>query len=272
MGDDEWMSTHADDGLTVGRTAELVGVSVRTLHHWDEIGLVSPETRTWSDYRIYTAEDVARIQRVLLYRELGMPLAKIQQVLDDPEVDVAAHLESQHAQLLDRIARLQEMVSAVEQMMEAENMGKRLTAEQQAEILGSDWDPKWEEEAKEKWSDTPEWAQGERVKEQMSAEDWKRVKEEVDAFEAELGEAHRAGVQPGSAEGNRLAEAHRASIGRWFDITHSKHVLIARSYVDDPRFAEHYDKQGAGVSAWLKALIDENARGHGVDPETAEWE
>ena len=54
----------ADDGLTIGRVAELVGVSVRTLHHWDEIGLVSPATRTWADYRVYRAADIERIQQV----------------------------------------------------------------------------------------------------------------------------------------------------------------------------------------------------------------
>ncbi len=77
------------DGLTVGRAAALVGVSVKTLHHWDAIGLVCPSERTWAGYRVYSGDDVARIHRVLVYRELGFPLAEIGRILDDPRF--AAH-------------------------------------------------------------------------------------------------------------------------------------------------------------------------------------
>ena len=91
--DAEGMTTGA--GRTVGEVADLVGVTVRTLHHWDRIGLVSASGRTWSDYRMYDDDDVARIHRVLVYRELGFPLAQIADLLDDPEVDEDAHLARQ---------------------------------------------------------------------------------------------------------------------------------------------------------------------------------
>jgi len=77
--------------LTVGQVAGLVGVSVRTLHHWDEIGLVVPSARSWAGYRLYGPDDVARIHRVLVYRETGMPLAEVARILDDPDVDATAH-------------------------------------------------------------------------------------------------------------------------------------------------------------------------------------
>lgn len=262
----------ADDGLTVGRTAELVGVSVRTLHHWDEIGLVSPTERTWSDYRVYQAADIERIQQVLLHRELGLSLAEVRAVLDDPDTDVVAQLDRQRAVLSERLDRLRRMIAAVDRMKEAHMSEQKLTAQQQAEILGDGWDPAWQDEAQENWGDTPEWAQSEKIKARMGVDDWKRVKEENDRLEADLAAAMTAGVQPGSEEANALAERHRASIGQWFDITVQKQVCISRMYVQDPRFTAHYDERAEGLAAWLTAIIDANARAHGIDPATAVWE
>lgn len=262
----------ADDGLTVGRTAELVGVSVRTLHHWDEIGLVSPSERTWSDYRVYQAADIERIQQVLLHRELGLSLAEVRAVLDDPDTDVVAQLDRQRAMLSERLDRLRRMIAAVDRMKEAHMSEQKLTAQQQAEILGDGWDPAWQDEAQENWGDTPEWAQSEKIKARMGVDDWKRVKEENDRLEADLAAAMTAGVQPGSEEANALAQRHRASIGQWFDITVQKQVCISRMYVQDPRFTAHYDERAQGLAAWLTAIIDANARAHGIAPATAVWE
>ena len=262
----------ADDGLTVGRTAELVGVSVRTLHHWDEIGLVSPSERTWSDYRVYQAADIERIQQVLLYRELGLSLSDVQAVLDDPDADVLAQLDRQRAVLSERLDRLRRMIAAVDRMKEAHMSEQKLTPEQQAEILGDGWDPAWQDEAQENWGDTPEWAQSEKIKARMGVDDWKRVKEETDRLEADLAAAMTAGVQPGSEEANALAQRHRASIDQWFDITVQKQVCIARMYVQDPRFTAHYDERAQGLAAWLTAIIDAHARAQGIDPATAVWE
>ena len=262
----------ADDGLTIGRVAELVGVSVRTLHHWDEIGLVSPATRTWSDYRVYQAADIERIQQVLLHRELGLSLAEVRAVLDDPDTDVVAQLDRQRAVLSERLDRLRRMIAAVDRMKEAHMSEQKLTAQQQAEILGDGWDPAWQDEAQENWGDTPEWAQSEKIKARMGVDDWKRVKEETDRLEADLAAAMTAGVQPGSEEANALAQRHRASIGQWFDITVQKQVCISRMYVQDPRFTAHYDERAQGLAAWLTAIIDAHARAQGIDPATAVWE
>ncbi|SMY11982.1 MerR family transcriptional regulator [Brevibacterium jeotgali] len=261
-----------DDGLTVGRTAEAVGISVRTLHHWDAIGLVTPAERTWSDYRVYSASDIARIQQVLMYRELGLSLSEVRTLLDDPDADVVEQLDVQRALLSERIDRLRHMVAAVDQMKEAHMSDSRLTAQQQAEILGDDWNPAWQDEAQENWGDTAEWDQAEKVRARMSADDFTRVKDELEQLEGDLAAAMTGGVRPGTDQANVLAERHRAQIGRWFTVSHQKQVRIARMYVQDPRFQEHYDARADGLAAWLTAIIDENARCQGIDPESATWE
>ena len=105
------------DGLTVGAVASRVGVTVRTLHHWDAIGLVRPSGRTAGGYRLYSAADVARVHRVLIHRELGLPLDTIAELLDAPASDATVSLEQQRAQLLDRVSRLQGMVDAIDRLI-----------------------------------------------------------------------------------------------------------------------------------------------------------
>src|SRR5215203_5254239 len=77
--------------MNVGEVAELAGVTVRTLHHYDRIGLLTPSERTAAGYRRYTPSDLDRLHRVLVYRELGFPLEEVATLLDDPDADPAAH-------------------------------------------------------------------------------------------------------------------------------------------------------------------------------------
>lgn len=262
--------TGARQDLTVGEAARLVGVSVRTLHHWDALGLAVPSGRTWSGYRLYSPDDVARLQQVLVYRETGMPLARIGELLDEAGTSALEHLERQRALLLARITRLQRMVGAVEALMDEETR-MSTTPEQRAEILGTGWDPAWEEEAQRRWGDTDDW--------RVSAERWaaqtpeERVsaRTRMEQVERALAAAKREGVRPGSERANALAEEHRAGL-TWFDVTPAKHVILARGYVADPRFAAHYNALEPGLAAWLKEIIDANAAAHGVDPATARWQ
>lgn len=263
-------SHEPDEQLTVGEAASLVGVSVRTLHHWDEIGLVVPSGRSGAGYRLYDAEDVARIHRVLVYRETGMPLAEVARALDDPATDAAAHLARQRGLLLKRISHLQRMVRAVDTMMETIMEHKSLNPAEQAEVWGTGWTPEYRAEAEERWGGTDDWkVSQERLAARTPAER-EADQERLADVERRLAAAMAAGVRPGSQEANALAEEHRAAL-TWFDVTHAKHVMLARGYVGDPRFTAHYEGVAVGLAAWLKEVIDANAAAHGCDPATATW-
>lgn len=269
--------TRVHEDLTVGRVADLVGVSVRTLHHWDAIGLVRPSGRSWSGYRLYDGEDVARIHRVLVYRELGLALAQIGEILDDPSVDPREHLRRQKDLLEERIRRLTRTARAVDEMIERTTMHDDektigLSPQEQARIFGTDWDPAYQEEARERWGGTDAWTQSAERSAQWDAEKWQEIKAETEAVEAALAEAFGRGAAPGSDEANALAERHRAMIARHYDCTRSMQVVLARMYTEDPRFAAHYDQRVEGLAVWLRSVIEENARAYGVDPETADWE
>lgn len=261
----------AGEGLTIGEVASLVGISVRTLHHWDSVGLVHAEGRTSAGYRAYSAGDVARIHRVLVYQELGFSLTAIAALLDDPAVDETAQLRQQRDLLDERIARLRQMAEAVEHVLTSRTAGTALTARQQAQIFGRGWREDWADEARERWGGSDEWAQFEENVAVLSETDRQRVEEEGETLYTELAVAKRAGVAPGSEAANRLAERHRAMVGRLFACTHSMQVCLGRLYVQDERFATTLHAREPGLADWLAEIIDANARRHGVDPERATW-
>ncbi|MEH0060029.1 MerR family transcriptional regulator [Auritidibacter ignavus] len=258
--------------LSVGDAAALVGVSVRTLHHWDDISLVAPKYRSRSGYRAYDSDDIDRIHRVLVYRELGLSLASIQKILDDPTVDEDQQLRQQRQIIGDRIDRLSEMAAGIDRLLAARGAGTRLSMREQAEIFGQDWQPEWAEEAYERWGDSREWTQFEQNTAHLSASERARIHDQSEAVKRELVEAKRAGVEPGTVEANQLAEAHRGAISQLFACSHSMHACMGRRYVEDERFSANIDQWEPGMSMWLRDVIFANAAAHGVDPAQANWE
>jgi DNA-binding transcriptional MerR regulator len=143
----------------VGQVAGFAGVTVRTLHHYDDIGLLAPGERSHAGHRRYSDADLDRLQQILFYRELGFPLEEVAALLDDPDTDPRAHLRRQHELLTARIEKLQKMAAAVEHAMEARKMGINLTPEEKFEVFG-DFDPdQYEDEVRERWGDTDAYRQ-----------------------------------------------------------------------------------------------------------------
>ncbi|MFJ7967776.1 methyltransferase domain-containing protein [Streptomyces sp. NPDC096324] len=126
-----------EEHLTVGRVAELAGVSVRTLHHYDEIGLVRPSARTPVGYRAYATGDVQRLREVLAYRRLGFGLREIADLVDDPATDAVTHLHRLRGLLLEQRDRAAAMVTAIDRELEARSMGIRTTPEEQLTMFGA---------------------------------------------------------------------------------------------------------------------------------------
>jgi DNA-binding transcriptional MerR regulator len=123
-----------EEQLTVGRVAELAGVTVRTLHYYDTIGLLRPSTRTAAGHRAYSAGDVQRLREVLAYRRLGFRLGEIADLVDDPATDAVAHLRRLRSLLLDQQDRAAAMVTAIDRELEGRRMGISTTPEERLKL------------------------------------------------------------------------------------------------------------------------------------------
>ncbi|MFE2721982.1 MerR family transcriptional regulator [Kitasatospora sp. NPDC059327] len=247
-------------GYSVGAVAKTAKVTVRALHHYDEIGLLTPQGRTPAGYRRYQDTDLDRLQRILFYRELGFPLEEIAAILDDDSVSPTEHLRRRHQLLTDRIRHLQVLAAAVEHAMEAQKMGIRLTPEEKFELFGESYQESWETEAEQRWGTTDAWAQSQRRTGGYGKEDWQRIKAEADALNARLVEALAAGEPADGGPAMDLAEVHRQHIrDHFYDCTFEIHRGIAGMYVADPRFTATYERLAPGLAQWLHDAILANA-------------
>jgi DNA-binding transcriptional MerR regulator len=247
-------------GYSVGQVAAFAGVTVRTLHHYDEIGLLSPGERTSAGYRRYTEPDLDRLQRILFYRELGFSLEEIATILDEPGAGPMTHLRRQHELLRRRIGRLQETVAAVEKAMEAQTMGISLTPQERFEVFG-DFDPdEHAQEAEERWGGTDAFEQSRRRTAAYTKEDWLSINEEAGEVVRAFAAAFEAGVPADGVRAMDVAERHREHIGRWFyDCSPEMHRGLGDMYVADPRFAANYEQVAEGLAAYVRDALHANA-------------
>ncbi|MET9886023.1 MerR family transcriptional regulator [Streptomyces sp. NPDC006430] len=245
---------------SVGQVAGFAGVTVRTLHHYDEIGLLSPSTRSTAGHRRYDDTDLDRLQRVLFYRELGFPLEEVAVLLDDPDSNPREHLRRQHALLSDRIARLQQMAKAVEHAMEANKMGINLTPEEKFEVFG-DFDPDdHAEEVARRWGGTDAYEESARRSASYSKEDWQRIQDQADDIHRRLVVLMDSGGAAESVQAMDLAEEHRGWITQnHYACAYELHTCIGEMYVADERFTAYYDAIRPGLAVFLRDAILANA-------------
>lgn len=248
---------------SVGQVAGFAGVTVRTLHHYDDIGLLVPSERSHAGHRRYSDADLDRLQQILFYRELGFPLDEVAALLDDPETDPRAHLRRQHELLTARIEKLQKMAEAVEQAMEARRMGINLTPEERFEVFGDKDPEQYAEEAEQRWGGTEAYAESQRRAARYTKEDWKRLQAEVDAWSERYVALMAAGEPPTGEAAMDMAEEHRRHIDRWFyECAYEMHQCLAEMYVSDERFKAFYDSMRPGLAEHLRDAIKANAVRH----------
>ncbi|MGW7490810.1 MerR family transcriptional regulator [Streptomyces sp. NPDC054786] len=247
----------------VGQVAAFAGVTVRTLHHYDEIGLLLPGERNHAGHRRYGEDDLDRLQQILFYRELGFPLDEVAVLLDDPHADPQEHLRRQHDLLTGRIGRLQEMAAAVEHAMEARRMKVRLTPEEKFEVFG-DFDPdEYAAEAEERWGGTDAYKESQRRAAAYTKDDWKRLTAEFDALHRAMADLLAQDVPADSEAAMDVAEQHRRFIsGAYYDCTYEIHSGLGEMYVADERFTATYEAIRPGLAVYLRDAMLANAIRH----------
>jgi MerR family transcriptional regulator, thiopeptide resistance regulator len=250
----------------VKEVARIAGVSVRALHHYDEIGLLAPSGRTQAGYRLYSEDDLLRLQQILIGRELGLPLEEIKRSLDDPSFDRRAALEKQRKELASRAERAVAMLRAVDAALAASrNEGgetmKEMSKEEIAALFDG-FDPsRYEDEVEERWGKTDAYAEAARRTSKYTKADWERYKAESHQIMSDAAKLFGSGVAFDCDDAMAVAERHRLSMDRWFyPCAPEMHAGLADMYEADARFAESIDRYAAGLTAWWSSAIRANAR------------
>ncbi len=245
--------------FTVGELSRLAGITVRALRHYDEIGLVRPSQRTDAGYRIYDERDVLRLQQVLVFRELGVPLDQIGTVIataGDASHEREALLRKHRGALADKRARLDQMLAAVDEALAALEKGKTMQPIDVKKIFEG-FDPAgYAEEAEQRWGKTPAYQESARRTATYGTAEWEEIRRESEEIYARLAAQMQQGAAVTAPDVQAAVEDHRAHIERWFyPCPREMHHGLGEMYVADPRFTANLDKVAPGFAQFLRDAI-----------------
>jgi len=248
------------DASTIGDVARLAGVTVRTLHHYDAIGLVTPQERADNGYRLYRRAEIERLQEVLFLRELGFALDEIGAIVGRPDYNRQEALHRQRDLLEAKADHLLTLVDAVDTAIRAEETGMKLTNEEMLEVFG-DFNPReYEAEVEERWGDTDAYRQSARRTARYTKADWERLGAEADEINRRFVHLMADGVAADSEAAMEVAAAHRAHISKWFyECPIEMHAGLGQMYITDQRFRDNIDQAGEGLAEYMAAAIAANA-------------
>ncbi|MUK89405.1 MerR family transcriptional regulator [Ornithinibacillus sp. L9] len=234
--------------MKVKEVADLVGISVRTLHHYDEIGLLSPDQTTESGYRIYSQANLETLQQILFFKELGFPLKKIKEIITSPSFDRNEALELHRKMLLEKRKRLDQMIRTIDKTMRHTKGEIEMSNEEKFEGFDFSHNP-YEQEARERWGDTAVDESNAKIG-KMSKEQQKALEEEFDLLYKEL-----ASIRHEPADSDVAQEG----IKRWYNYLNriGNYSLdafkgLGQMYVDDVRFTKNIDKYGEGLAVFMR--------------------
>ncbi|MFE1076038.1 MerR family transcriptional regulator [Streptomyces sp. NPDC058783] len=255
---------------SVGQVSTFAGVTVRTLHHYDKAGLLSPSDRSHAGYRLYNEADLVRLQQILFYRELGFPLDEIAAIFKDPQVNPLKRLRARQRELNEEIARLQRLAEVAERAVEVQKTGVPLTPEERFEVFGEvAFDLSYATEAELKWAHSEGQREAMARADAHTKEDWRRLMSEAGAWRAELLAAFDEGQPSDGERAMDLAEEHRLHIARWFtSCPPDMHRRIADDFVADPRafaLVVPPSQQRPGLAVYTRRAVYANAARHAGD-------
>ena len=241
--------------LKIREFAKLTGVSVRTLHFYDEIGLLKPSSvDEQNGYRFYDEQTLMRMQEILFYRELNFPLKEIRMILSSPDYDKQNALKEQKHLLTLKKERLERIISALDRAMKGEIVNMNVFDNSEFEEKRNEY----AKEAREKWGDTAAYKEYAEKTADYSEDKRKQVNSEMDERIAEFADCKRKGFAPESQKAQALVEKWQDFITENYYIC-TKEILagLGEMYVADERFRENIDRHGDGTAQFMSEAIKE---------------
>ncbi|MDH6673261.1 MerR family transcriptional regulator [Paenibacillus glucanolyticus] len=243
---------------TVQKLGKLAGISTRTLRYYDEIGILKPARINSSGYRIYGQEEVDQLQQILFYRELGLHLDGIKEILTSPSFNRSRALQEHHAQLLDKRKQLDMLITNVENTI-ASTEGRMTMSDQEKfegfkQRLIEDNEQKYGKEIRAKYGEETVNKSNAKLKNMTQAQHDEVTRLAEELYET-LAEAFKQG-DPASDLAQKAADLHKRWLTYyWNDYSKEAHAGLAQMYVDDERFTAHYDEKHPGTAEFLRDAI-----------------
>ena len=235
--------------MQIKEFAEVTGVSVRTLHYYDEIGLLTPAFVDKSTgYRFYDEKSILRMQEILFYRELDFSLKSIKEILSSPNYDKNKALNEQRHLLALKKERLERLISAIDGALKGENIMKAFDS--------SEFE-KYKAETKEKWGQTPAYKEYDKRTRGYSKSKWNDLADGMDGIMAEFALCMKKGETPDSAATQALVKTLQTYITEnYYLCTNEILAGLGQMYVGDERFKNNIDKHADGTAAFIREAME----------------
>ncbi len=237
--------------MTIGQLSELAGVSIRTLQHYDRIGLLVPSARTEAGYRLYSEDDLVRLQQILLYRELEFPLKEIAAILGSEGFDRTRALEQQLALLRLKREQLDGLIRLAEQLMEGED-------NMDFDAFDTSTYDEYARRAKQSWGQTSEWADYEQRSAGRSAKEERAMGEELLALFCPFGQMAAAGADPAGDAARAQAKHIQAFICKhYYACSDEVFLQLGRAYGAGGEFTHNINAAaGPGAAEFAARAIE----------------
>ncbi|WP_145321273.1 MerR family transcriptional regulator [Paenibacillus xylanexedens] len=234
--------------MKVKEVAELASISVRTLHHYDEIGLLTPDEVTSAGYRLYSDANLERLQQILFFKELDFSLKEIKKIINNPSFDPEEALNMHRLILLEKRQRLDQMIATIDKTVLHVRGEIKMTAKEQFEGFDFSQNP-YEQEARERWGDHAVDQANQKLHSQ-SGEKQKALSDQMNEIYKHLAALRH--TEPASAEA-------QAGIKEWYTLlnqmgSYSPEAFrgLGQMYVDDERFTRNIDQFGDGLAVFMR--------------------
>ena len=237
---------------TVKQVAKASGISVRALHHYDEIGLLQPEIGP-NGYRYYGQEELLRLQRILFYRELGVALAEIRRMLDDPAFNTRAALLQLRQRVEAEIDRRRDLARTIERTLALIDAGKPLNAQHLFDGVSPEKQAAWEAELTDRYGDPAAGAirQSRDAHAALSPAGMIDFRAEIDAIHASFVTLIGSGLAPGSDQAQAETARHYRWVSRSWRPDADAYAALGALYIDHNEFRAMYDALHPGLAPFL---------------------
>jgi len=238
---------------TVHQLAGLAGISVRTLHHYDQIGLLRPPQRTPAGYRLYGRSELLRLQQILFYKELDFPLSQIKEILDQPSFDQVQVLSEHRHRMQSRLERYAKLLNTIDKTIA--NLTEEKMELSDAELyegLTPEQAERYPLDAREMYGKEIVEDSEARVR-KLSKAQWQAIKQEGDQVTRDL--AALADHQPGDAKVQAAIARHYAWIEHFWIPTAEQYRGLGQLYVTNPEFRANYDRYRPGLADFMQAAM-----------------
>ncbi len=239
--------------MKINDFAKLTGVSVRTLHYYDEINLLKPfYVDKWTGYRYYNEASLGRMQEILFYRELDFPLKSIAEIISSPDYDKTKALQEQKKLLILKRKRLDRLISALENAAKGETIMSNIFDNSEFEVQKQ----KYEAEVMEKWGDTAAYSEYKNKTAGYSDDRQQKLADEFETIFSEFADCKSHGFSADSPEAKALAAKLQKFItDNYYSCTDEILAGLGEMYSADERFRNNINKHGEGTAEFISETI-----------------